>query len=95
VEQCDAGRIEGVGSPAKVDSGSTAEIEGDHVAGLKEECRPGGTWAEHHQEAHIEASSSSPTQYEHGKCPPTQWRHSQARSWCSPKIALGAPEARD
>jgi hypothetical protein len=40
------GRLEGVGPPAKVDGDSTAEMEGDHVAGLSEECRPGGTWAE-------------------------------------------------
>jgi hypothetical protein len=42
VEQLLAGRMEGVGPPAEVDSGSTAEMEGDHVAGLMEECRPCG-----------------------------------------------------
>jgi hypothetical protein len=46
VEQPATGRLEDVGPPAKVDGGSTAETEGDHIAGLKEECRPGGTWVE-------------------------------------------------
>jgi hypothetical protein len=40
------GRLEDMGPPTEMDSGSTVEIEGGHVAGLKEECRPGGTWAE-------------------------------------------------
>jgi hypothetical protein len=38
------GRLEGMGSPAEVDGDSTAKMEGDHVAGLKEGCRPSGTW---------------------------------------------------
>jgi hypothetical protein len=29
-----------------VDVGSTAVTMGDHMASLKAECRPGGTWAE-------------------------------------------------
>jgi hypothetical protein len=40
VEQLAAGRLEGVGSLAKVDGDSTVDGEGDHVAGLTEECRP-------------------------------------------------------
>jgi hypothetical protein len=40
------GRREDVGSPAKVDAGSTAMMKGDHVDGLKAECRPGSTWVE-------------------------------------------------
>jgi hypothetical protein len=47
VEQHAAGRLEDVGPPAEVDGSSTAEMEGDHVAGLKEDCRPSSTWAEH------------------------------------------------
>jgi hypothetical protein len=47
VEQLDAGIREDVGPPAKVDAGSTAAAKGDHMDGLKAECRPGGTWAEH------------------------------------------------
>jgi hypothetical protein len=46
VEQLSAGRLEGVGPPAEVDSGSTTKTEGDHVAGPMEECRPGGIWVE-------------------------------------------------
>jgi hypothetical protein len=46
VEQSAVGRLEGMGPPAVVDGGSAAETKGDHVASLKEECRPGGTWAE-------------------------------------------------
>jgi hypothetical protein len=46
VEQPVVGRLEGVGSPVKLDGDSTTKMEGDHVAGLKEECRPGGTWSE-------------------------------------------------
>jgi hypothetical protein len=46
VEQPAAGRLEDVGPPAKVDGGSTTEMEGDHVVGLKEECRLGGTLVE-------------------------------------------------
>jgi hypothetical protein len=46
VEQPAAGRLEDVGPPTEVDGDSTTETEGDHVAGLKEGCRPGGTWAE-------------------------------------------------
>jgi hypothetical protein len=46
VEQPAAGRREDVGPPPEVDAGSTAVTKGDHVAGLKAECRPGGTWAE-------------------------------------------------
>jgi hypothetical protein len=37
------GRLKDVGPPAEVDGGSTAEMEGYHVAILKDECRPGGT----------------------------------------------------
>jgi hypothetical protein len=40
------GRWEDVGPPAEVDAGSTAMTKGDHMAGLKVECRPGGTWVE-------------------------------------------------
>jgi hypothetical protein len=40
------GRWEEVGPPAEVDGGSTAVMKEDHMAGLKPECRPGGTWAE-------------------------------------------------
>jgi hypothetical protein len=29
-----------------VDSGSTAVMEGDHMASLKAECRPVSTWVE-------------------------------------------------
>jgi hypothetical protein len=32
---------------AEVDGDSTAEMEVDHMAALKEGCRPSGTWAEH------------------------------------------------
>jgi hypothetical protein len=46
VEQPTAGRLGGVGPLAEVDGDSTIEMEGDHVAGLKEGCRPSGTWAE-------------------------------------------------
>jgi hypothetical protein len=46
VEQPATGRQDDVGQPTKVDGGSTASMKGDHVAGLKAECRPGGTWAE-------------------------------------------------
>jgi hypothetical protein len=49
VEHHVAGRLEDMGPPAKVDGGSTTETEGDHMAGLKKECRPGGTWAKHPQ----------------------------------------------
>jgi hypothetical protein len=35
-----------MGPSAEVDAGSTAVMKGDHVAALKVECRPGGTWAE-------------------------------------------------
>jgi hypothetical protein len=34
------------GPPTEVDGGSTIAMEGDHMVGLKAECRPGGTWAE-------------------------------------------------
>jgi hypothetical protein len=47
VEQLAAGRLEDVGPPAEVDGGSITAMEGDHAAGLKAECRPGGIWAEH------------------------------------------------
>jgi hypothetical protein len=40
------GRLEDVGPPAEVDGGSTATMKGDHMASLKAECRPSGTWAE-------------------------------------------------
>jgi hypothetical protein len=46
VEQPITGRREDMGPPAEVDAGYTAVMKGDHVAGLKAECRPGGTWAE-------------------------------------------------
>jgi hypothetical protein len=46
VEQPTASRLEDVGPPPEVDGGSTAAMEGGHVAGLKAECRLGGTWAE-------------------------------------------------
>jgi hypothetical protein len=36
VEQPTADRLEGVEPPAEVDGDSTGEMEGDHVAGLKE-----------------------------------------------------------
>jgi hypothetical protein len=47
VGQPAAGRLEGMEPPAEVDGGSTIETKGDHVAGMKVECRPGDTWAEH------------------------------------------------
>jgi hypothetical protein len=47
VEQLATGRLEDVGPPAEVDGGSITAMEGDHAAGLKAECRPGGIWAEH------------------------------------------------
>jgi hypothetical protein len=40
------GRREDMGPPAEVDAGSTAAMKGDHMAGLKVECRASGTWAE-------------------------------------------------
>jgi hypothetical protein len=46
VEQPAVGRWEDMGPPAEVDTGSTAVMKGNHVAVLKAECRPGGTWAE-------------------------------------------------
>jgi hypothetical protein len=46
VDQPAEGRPDDVGPPAEVDGSSTAKLEGDHKAGLKEECRLGGTWAE-------------------------------------------------
>jgi hypothetical protein len=46
VEQLAMGRLEGVGPPTEVDGDSIVETNGDHVAGLKEWCRPSGTWAE-------------------------------------------------
>jgi hypothetical protein len=49
VEQSAMGRLEDVGPPTEVDGDSTVETEGDHMAGLKEGCRPGGTSAEHPQ----------------------------------------------
>jgi hypothetical protein len=47
VEQPAAGRLEDVGPPVEVDGGSTAMRKGDHIDGMKAECRPGGTWVEH------------------------------------------------
>jgi hypothetical protein len=47
VEQLAVARLEGMGPPAMVDGDSTAEMEGDHVASLKEGCRVGGTAVEH------------------------------------------------
>jgi hypothetical protein len=46
VEQPIMGRLEDMGPLAEVDGGSTAMTKGGHVAGLKVECRPGGTWVE-------------------------------------------------
>jgi hypothetical protein len=46
VEQPTAGGLEDMRPPADVDGGSTAVMKGHHVAGLKAECRLGGTWAE-------------------------------------------------
>jgi hypothetical protein len=46
VEQPAMGRLEGVGPPAEVDGGSTTATKVGHVAGLKVEYKPGGTWAE-------------------------------------------------
>jgi hypothetical protein len=46
VEKKAADRLEDVGPSAEVDGGSTAVTKGDHMAGLKVECRPGGTWVE-------------------------------------------------
>jgi hypothetical protein len=46
VEQPTMGRLEGVGPPTEVDGDFPAEMEGDHMAGLREECRPGSTWEE-------------------------------------------------
>jgi hypothetical protein len=46
VEQAATGRLEDMGPPAEVDSGSIAVTKGGHVAGRKVECRPGGTWVE-------------------------------------------------
>jgi hypothetical protein len=46
VEQPAVGRPEDMVPPAEVDGGSTAMMEGDHMAGLTEGCRPGGTWVE-------------------------------------------------
>jgi hypothetical protein len=60
-----------VGPPTEVDGDSTAETEGDHMAGLKEGCRAGGTRAERPQYDQTEASSSSPPN-EHNKRLPTQ-----------------------
>jgi hypothetical protein len=45
MEQPTMGRLEDVGPPAEVDNYSTAQTEGDHLAGLREECTPSGTWA--------------------------------------------------
>jgi hypothetical protein len=46
MEQPATGRLEDVVPPAEVDGGSTATMEGGHVASLKAECRTGGTWAD-------------------------------------------------
>jgi hypothetical protein len=47
VEQLATGRLEDVGPPAEVDGGSTVVMKGGgHMAGLKVECRPDGTWVE-------------------------------------------------
>jgi hypothetical protein len=46
VEQPATGRWEDVGPPTEVDACSTAVMKGDHMAGLKTECRPDDTWAE-------------------------------------------------
>jgi hypothetical protein len=53
------GRLEGVGPPIEVDGGSTAVMKVGHVAGLKAECKPGGTWAECPHWAQADAFSSS------------------------------------
>jgi N-acetylneuraminic acid mutarotase len=47
VEQPATGRWEDMGTPTEVDAGSTAVMKGDHVVGLKAECKPGSTWADH------------------------------------------------
>jgi hypothetical protein len=44
VEQTAVGRPEDVVPPVEVDGGSSTMMEVDHVAGLMEGCRPGGTW---------------------------------------------------
>jgi hypothetical protein len=49
VEQPTVGRLEDMGPPTKVDGGSSIEMEGDHVAGPKDECRLSGTWVERPQ----------------------------------------------
>jgi hypothetical protein len=46
VEQPAVGRPEDMVPPAEVDGGSTAMMEGGHMAGLTEGCRPSGIWAE-------------------------------------------------
>jgi hypothetical protein len=46
VEQPAVSRLEDMGPPAELDGGSTVVTKGGHVAGLKEECRLGNTWAE-------------------------------------------------
>jgi hypothetical protein len=72
VEQPTVGRREDVGPPAEVDAGSTAATKGDLMAGLKVECRLGGTWVLRPRYAQAEAPSSSPPPSEHDTCPPTQ-----------------------
>jgi hypothetical protein len=46
VEQLVVGKQEDVGPPTEVDADSTATTKGDYMAGLKAECRLGGTWVE-------------------------------------------------
>jgi hypothetical protein len=72
VEQPATGRLENVGPPAEMDSGSTAMMKGGHTAGLKVGCRLGGTWVERPQLAQVEASSSFPPPSEHDTRPPAQ-----------------------
>jgi hypothetical protein len=47
VDQPAVGRLEDVGPPTEEDGGSTATTKGDHMAGVKVECKLGGTWVEH------------------------------------------------
>jgi hypothetical protein len=46
VDQPAVSRLDDMGPPAAVDGGYTTVVEGDHVAGLRAECRPGDTWVE-------------------------------------------------
>jgi hypothetical protein len=46
VEQPAVGRLEGMEPPVEVDGDSATQAEGDHMAGLKEGCRPSGSWVQ-------------------------------------------------